>query len=311
MLLPANAFRKAPWGDQQVRFSTVLYNLPERHQRRKTQWFNAALKGVLEAPKELQDCCSPFLFDGQYDASSQWINVYDVLALLTCSPDSWMNDDLIDEIQSRTGLELPKKANRSRHEEIFGRKMAAVLKDIAEATGTEFTVETQKYFNQMKYRVDFLVTSAKKALNGSILQEKFVIEFDEKFHEEARQKQRDLDRDKWFRNHRKDIKLIRVKHEDMDKWLGCLAGMGKLASIEQYKVHCIKTASEIRKATDLRVITSESAKAAYDQHKNGCASLLENYKRPFVELSAMLDELGVSYSKSDRIFVARGGKYKM
>lgn len=95
----------------------------------------------------------------------------------------------------------------------------------------------------------------------------------------------------------------------MDQWLACLAGLQALRTLDEYKAYCIKAASEIR--SERRVITSESAKAAYKQENNGCSCLLFNEKRPFVELSGLLDELGVDYSKTDRITIARGGKYKM
>lgn len=132
----------------------------------------------------------------------------------------------------------------------------------------------------------------------------YVIEFDEAFHAEKRQRERDTERDKWFRKHEKTLTLIRVKHEHQDDWLKCLEGIGEPRSIECYYAHCIRVASEIRSKTE-RVITGESSKAAYDPAKNGCSCLLKHAKQRLKELSAIMTTLNIPFTATDRLFVTR------
>lgn len=310
MLLPLEAI-KTQHGELQIFLPYVISNLPDRHSKASGQWFDASMRRLLRGPKNLLECCSMELLNGVITPRDSWIPVMDALALLACTPDSYMNQALMDEIRLKTHLEIPRLAGRSEHEGLFAAELLQITSKIEENTSSRFNVVPQKHFNDRRYRVDFFVRSSKTMRNGDVQQKLYVIEYDEPFHEEKKQKEKDIERDKWFRKHRPDVKVIRVKHEERDKWLGCFRGLKELRTLDEYKVHCIKAASEIRPKTNLRVITSESAKAAYDEANNGCACLLSNIKRPFVELAGILKELDVTYSQTDRIFVTRGGKHKM
>jgi hypothetical protein len=59
------------------------------------------------APAELQELCTPKLISGEWNHRTDWISAFDALALLASSPDSYQNDDLINEIEDKTGLKLP------------------------------------------------------------------------------------------------------------------------------------------------------------------------------------------------------------
>jgi hypothetical protein len=281
----------------EVFLPSIVGELPERHSKRPSQWFKAALKRLHGAPSELQTNCTPELISGEWDHRTSWISAFDALALLAHSPDSYQNDDLINEIEDKTGVKLPVIPGRSRHEAIFGGLLNKTLKRISETSGRQFSVITQKHFNGRKYRVDFVVT-----IEGAPKQ--YVIEFDEEFHAEKRQRERDLERDRWFRKHETMLKLIRVKHEHQDNWLKCLESIGEPRSIERYYAHCIRVASEIRSETE-RVITGESSKAAYDPAKNGCSCLLKQDKRRLKELSAIMEKLDIPFRSTDRLFVTR------
>ncbi|MBJ3565842.1 hypothetical protein JGC30_24700, partial [Salmonella enterica subsp. enterica serovar Weltevreden] len=187
MLLKPTAIRK-DGRTYQVFLPYIIDELSERHRKRPAQWFKASLARLQGAPIELQEFCTPKLISGEWDHRTDWISVFDALALLACSPDSYQNDDLIKEIEHETKVELPVKPGRSKHEAVFGERLNKTLKRISETSGRQFSVITQKHFNGRKYRVDFVVT-----LEGAPKQ--YVIEFDEAFHAEKRQRERDLERD--------------------------------------------------------------------------------------------------------------------
>ncbi|MBJ5224607.1 hypothetical protein JGF97_23995 [Salmonella enterica subsp. enterica serovar Typhimurium] len=296
MLLKPTAIRK-DGRTYQVFLPYIIDELSERHRKRPAQWFKASLARLQGAPIELQEFCTPKLISGEWDHRTDWISVFDALALLACSPDSYQNDDLIKEIEHETKVELPVKPGRSKHEAVFGERLNKTLKRISETSGRQFSVITQKHFNGRKYRVDFVVT-----LEGAPKQ--YVIEFDEAFHAEKRQRERDLERDRWFRKHEKTLDLIRVEHKHQDNWLKCLEGIGEPRPIEHYYAHCIRVASEIRSKTE-RVITGESSKAAYNPAKNGCSCLLKHDKRRLKELSAIMVDLNIPFRATDRLFVTR------
>ncbi|EOW1111879.1 hypothetical protein ACN1VS_004736 [Enterobacter kobei] len=275
----------------------IINELPERHRKRPYQWFKAALTRLQGAPAELQERCTPKLISGELDHHTDWISAFDTLALLASSPDSYLNDALINEIEDKTGVKLPVMSGKSRHEAIFGGLLNETLKRISETSGRQFNVITQKHFNGRKYRVDFVVT-----LEGAPKQ--YIIEFDEEFHSDKRQRERDLERDRWFRKHETTLELIRVKHKHQDDWLKCLEGIGEPRSIERYYAHCIRVASVIRSKTE-RVITGESSKAAYDPAKNGCSCLLKHDKRRLKELSDIMEKLNIPFRSTDRLFITR------
>ena len=276
----------------------LIDKLPERQRKRPAQWFQAALTNLLGAPTEQQETCTPELISGEWDHHTDWISAFDALALLSNSPDSYQNDSLINEIEDKTGVKLPVMSGKSKHEAVFGRRLIGVLK----TSGRPFTVTPQKHFNGRRYRVDFLVTLEGMKRNGD--PKSYVIEFDEAFHADKRQRERDEERDRWFRKHEKTLTLIRVKHEHQDDWLKCLEGIGEPRSIEHYYAHCIRVASKIRSTTE-RVITGESSKAAYDPAKNGCSCLLKREKQRLKELSDIMTTLNIPFTATDRLFVTR------
>ncbi|HHF9085635.1 TPA: hypothetical protein ACPTZX_005051 [Escherichia coli] len=301
MLLKPTALR-TDGRTYQVFLPHIISELPERHSKRPSQWFKAALTRLQGAPAELQELCTPKLISGEWNHRTDWISAFDALALLACSPDSYQNDDLINEIEDKTGLKLPVPPGKSKHEALFGGLLIETLKRISETSGRQFSVITQKHFNGRRYRVDFLVTL--EGIKRNAPTKTYIIEFDEAFHAEKRQRERDIERDRWFRKHEKTMELIRVEHEHQDNWLKCLEGIGEPRPIEHYYAHCIRVASEIRSKTE-RVITGESSKAAYDPAKNGCSCLLKRDKRRLNELSSIMETLNIPYTSTDRLFVTR------
>lgn len=251
------------------------------------------------------DGCSTELLSKRLSVTKDWISAWDAMVLLTYSAYNIGNRPLIEEIQKRTHLELPVGLGKSKFEDAFAVDLKALLRDMREPSGGFHDMERQVFFNDGRYRVDFLVTLKQVMPGGKlVVRKQFVIEYDEPDHNRTKRQLEDADRDAWFRENLPEIHLIRVKQEDHDEWLEMMAKTHGLATLKECEAHSLWVAFSNPDRGDL-VITSESSKAAYDPAKNRCHFLLNRPTQRLRELRELAERLGIPYEDKRSIHFKR------
>lgn len=300
MTLPNSAFRVTD-GIVEVSFS-VLFNKIPRSAGRFTQWFERARPKLLGAPRDVLSYFTPELLNGPVPARNSWITAGDALGLLTYSTSSYLNQPLIQAIEAKSGIKLPVDANRSNFEGQFGSQLSALLKSFWNSQRIYYEIKPQQSIGP--YRVDFLVTEKVGKSNGSTQTRLFVIEFDEIAHQKQTYQKRDRLRDAWFKKNRPDIRLIRVKHEEQDRWLDAVGQLKKLVSLDDCYAHCLRIACTTLSDSEL-VINSESSQAAYEPEKNECHFLLSRPTQRLREMKNILKRLGVPFEDTRSVSFKR------
>jgi len=291
MTMPNSAFRFTD-GVTEVSLS-VLFNKIPRSAGRFTQWIERTRPKLLGAPKDVQSYFTPEFLNGPVPARNNWITAGDALGLLTYSTSSYLNQSLIQVIEAKSGIKLPVDANKSTFEGQFGIQLSALLRSFWDSGRAYYEIEPQRTIGH--YRVDFLVTEKTTNPDGSPQNKLFVIEFDEIAHQKQAYQKRDRQRDLWFRKNRPDIRLIRVKHAEQDRWLEAVCQLKQLVSLEDCYANCLRIACSSLSNPEL-IITSESSQTAYQQNKNECYFLLSRPTQRLREMKDILVRLGIHFT---------------
>lgn len=264
--------------------------------KRFTQWVQRTHTKLLGAPKNVLSYCTFALIEGKFPDVDGWVSAGDALALLTYSVHSSTNADLINAIESKSGIQLPVAAGESKLEGQFGQRLRDVLAGYARlAANTHYEIVSQKKIGS--FRVDFLITEQRYTdlTNGETVKRQFIIEFDEVAHRKKRYQQNDERRDRWFRQNRSEIKLIRVRHEEQELWFDTIRHLKRLVNLEDCYAHCLRKACSTLTKTEL-LITSNSSDLAYKSELNECHFLLRRPLQRLREMKTILQRLEIPYS---------------
>lgn len=188
------------------------------------------------------------------------------LAVLTYGPSSYLNVELIAEIERLTGQALPRQERLSRYEAAFYVEcLAPLLVSFAE-TQQGLRTEVIPQFACGPYRVDFRVNMQwfdpdGKYFDRPIRQETYLLEFDEAYHLEPVNRLADQQRDSHIEQHM-DLIPLRIRHEEQELWAIICRTQGRILSVEEYLQGLLEAMAwrQERRHID---ITQESAQSAY------------------------------------------------
>lgn len=272
---------------------------------RFTQWVQRTHANLLKAPENVRSCCTSGLIEGDIPDKNGWISACDALALLTYSIHSSQNEPLIDAIGQKAGLELPVRPGESRLEGQFGVKLRDLITELRNQPHfVHYELEQQKTIGP--YRVDFLLTEQwyTDMAKGETAKRQFIIEFDEAAHRSTRYQLNDKRRDRWLRENRPDVTLIRVRHEEQEIWLQAVRHLKRFIRMEDCYAHCLRIACINDTGTECR-ISSISAQKAYDAAQNECHFLLKSPRQPLKEMGNFLNRIGIPFDKPRDIHFRR------
>ncbi|MCK6930080.1 endonuclease domain-containing protein [Enterobacter roggenkampii] len=262
---------------------------------RFTQWVQRTHARLLKAPEDVLSCCTSGLIDGEIPDKNGWLSAGDALAMLTYSVHPSQNVPLIDAIEQKSGLTLPVRPGESRLEGQFAVKLRDLIVELKEQPHfVHYELIQQKQID--RYRVDFFLTEQwyTDMAKGKTAKRQFIIEFDEEAHRTTRYQLNDKRRDRWLRKNLPDVKLIRVRHEEMEVWLEAVRQLKRFVSIEDCYAHCLRMACISLSKSTLK-ISSKSAQKAYDAAHNECRFLLKSPKQPLSEMGKLLDRLEIPF----------------
>lgn len=188
------------------------------------------------------------------------------LAVLTYAPSSHLNVELIAEIERLTGHALPREERQSRYEAAFYVEcLAPLLVSFAE-TQPGLRTEVIPQFTCGPYRVDFRVNVQWFDPNGKyfdkpIREAAYLLEFDEKYHQEPVNRQADQQRDADIEQ-QTDLRPLRIRHEEQELWATICRTQGRILSVEEYLQGLLEAMAEPSEGRHID-ITRESAQSAY------------------------------------------------
>ena len=186
------------------------------------------------------------------------------LAILTYGPRSYLNVELIVEIERVTGESLPRMEGMSRFEAAF--YLVYLLPLLNEFRQRDVWTTVQPQYVCAPYRVDFSVglsifgpdSSSCRAMGGW---EQYLIEFDEAYHQEPANRLRDQQRDIHIEQ-ATGLKPIRVRHEEQEVWAAICRIEQEIISVEEYLQRLLKL-MVWRRGEKYIDITRKSAQLGY------------------------------------------------
>lgn len=227
-----------------------------------------------------------------------WWTPLQGLAVLTYGPSSHLNGELIAEIELLTGQVLPRDKRQSRHEAAFYVKHLAPLLAAFEEQQPGLRAEVIPQFVCGPYRVDFRVNMQWFDPNGRyfdrpIRQETYLLEFDEKYHQEPANRQADQERDAYIEQ-LTGLKPLRIRHKEQKKWATACRAQGRILSFEEYLQGLLGEMSWQREGRHID-ITQASAQSAYTCDPAG---YLHYPAQPGRDLKRIAERLGWGMSPS-------------
>lgn len=296
MLLPNDAYHDD--GTWKISLPLLLKN--KQDTMRPDKWLASSQDRRSGYPSEVAEVCSPALLSGELKTKTEWITVFDALALLTYGAYNYKNQILIEEIERKTRSKLPIQWHYSKHEAAFGADLSKLLsdwqKDWQKNGRVYYEMRPQKKI--YRYFVDFLITKKTNAVDGSTLETVFIMEFDEDAHKRADYAAKDEERDTWFRKNKPDHTIIRVRHEHQDEWFEVVRKLGRLVSLDSCYAKCLWIAStDVSKGRYELLINSQSSPVAYDENANDCSFLLKQPERRLAELKGILKRLDIEATR--------------
>ncbi|MDX7746853.1 MULTISPECIES: hypothetical protein [Aeromonas] len=186
------------------------------------------------------------------------------LAVLTYGPSSHLNVELIAEIERLTGQVLPREGRQSRHEAAFFVEYLTPLLSSFEQPGVEIEVTPQ--FACGSYRVDFRIDIRWFDRDGRyfdrpIREVTYLLEFDEKYHQEPVNRRADQQRDGHIEQ-QTGLRPLRIRHEEQELWATICRAQGRILSVEEYLQGLLEVMAEPNEGLHID-ITRESAQSAY------------------------------------------------
>ncbi|CAI2103759.1 Uncharacterised protein [Serratia fonticola] len=295
--LPVNGMFKYIDGQWQVNLRMLCRRISETTTGgRRGEWYTNSMNKLINLPDSFKPYYNPLR---RWDSSdiaalgdSIWIPAKSALCLLTYGVKSYENIEHIDFIEKYTGQSLIVKRGYSRLEIAFLLDLKVALREIEESTGFTYLLKPQCWFGGRKYRVDFHVVCFHDDPLNTNKKYEYIIEFDEHFHSEPRQKKIDEARDAWFLENHPEITVIRVRAEEAGRWLRMVAESCSLTPIEIGYLSCLEAAST--RHDQRLLITSETAKHGFNDMMNAA---LPETKQPLQCFRIVLERLGVPYEE--------------
>lgn len=255
-----------------------LYRLTYKNNGRYSQWLSRSIAASIRA--EVLDVN---YIDSIKTKNIKYIHVREAITLLTYGPNAVYNKRLVNSLSEYTGIPIPPK-KRPRAETTFAIKLANYFEN---EFFHEFELKQQVKIEG--YRIDFLLTIS----NGLEVIDRFIIEFDEAYHQTTRQQRKDKQRDKELSKLGYDI--IRVNESEAEQWFNN-------SDILQYPFHrdsfisyCIGMATKVHSKTKKRYISAESALIGVSYAVQ--AMLITDSKQTLSQMAKLLDMQAIPYSK--------------
>lgn len=295
--LPVNGMFKYLDGHWQVNLRMLCRRISETTTNgRRGEWYDSSMKKLTNLPDSFKPYYSPLC---RWDSSdiavlgdSIWIPAKSALCLLTYGVKSYENIEHIDFIERYTGESLPITKGHSRLEIAFLIDLKSLLQELTESTGFTYKLKPQRWFGGKKYRVDFHIVCHYDDPANTNKKYEYIIEFDEHFHSEPRQKKIDEARDAWFLENHPEITVIRVRAEEAGRWLRMVAESCSLTPIEIGYLSCLEAAST--RHDQRLIITSETAKHAFNDMMNAA---LPETKQSLQCFRAVLARMGIPFEE--------------
>lgn len=188
------------------------------------------------------------------------------LAVLIYGPSSYLNVELIAEIERLTGQALPREERQSRHEAAFYVECLAPLLACFEEQQPGLQTEVIPQFFCDPYRVDFRVgfrwfDPDGKYFDRPSRQETYLLEFDEAYHLEPANRQADQQRDVYIEQ-QTGLRPLRIRHEEQELWATICRTQGRILSVEEYLQGLLEAMAEPNEGRHID-ITWASAQSAY------------------------------------------------
>ncbi|AVP94961.1 hypothetical protein [Aeromonas rivipollensis] len=188
------------------------------------------------------------------------------LAVLTYGPSSHLNAALIAEIERLTEQSVQREEGQSRFEASFYVEYLAPLVTYFQVQQPGLRIGVIPQFACGPYRVDFRVNMQWVDPNGRFFdrptrQEVYLLEFDEKYHQEPLNSQADQQRDAYIEQ-QTGLRPLRIRHEEQELWATICRTQGRILSVEEYLQGLLEAMAEPNERRHID-ITRESAQSAY------------------------------------------------
>ncbi|SCC63174.1 hypothetical protein [Kosakonia oryziphila] len=274
----------------------LFKNLPKPRGTKKI-WYQTCQSMVRKLPydifgKEIREI-SAILPDEI--VKNTWISAHSALVLLTHGSRNHKHLEIVQWVERYTGIRLPRQNGLSRRETVFGHNLRAFIdNELQSITYGDYELQSQYRMCNGKYYVDFAVKHYSNGKEDSTNYQLYLIEFDEEEHALAPNRAADLLRDHEIKQEEPSAAIIRVKHDESDRWFELVRDYNGLVSFEAVFLSGIITACRAIE-DDVITIDSSSAKKAYDSTLNMNADWLPYERQPLRGIKEALDRCGISY----------------
>lgn len=289
-------FRQITDEKWQINLYMLFKKLPKPRGSRAT-WYKTSQNMVQRLPRdifgrEIREICA--VFHDEIDKNT-WISARSALVLLTHGSRNHKHLEIVQWVERYTGIRLPRQNGLSRRETVFGHNLRAFIdNELQSITYGDYELQSQYRMCDGKYYVDFAVKHYSNGKEDSINYQLYLIEFDEEEHALAPNRAADLLRDHEIKQEEPSAAIIRVKHDESDRWFELVRDYNGLVSFEAVFLSGIITACRAIE-DDVITIDSSSAKKAYDSTLNMNADWLPYERQPLRGIKEALDRCGISY----------------
>ncbi|MGE2107135.1 hypothetical protein ACMFAW_21660 [Citrobacter koseri] len=294
-------FRKAEDEKWQVNLCMLFKNLPKsRGSISRKYWYKTSQNMVQMLPEDMFqreiDEVIAVLHD-DIDPKT-WISARSALVLLTYGSRNSYHLEVIQWVERYTGIKLPRQKGLSRREIVFGRRLRTFLDgELTENTYGNYDLQPQYRMCNGKYYVDFAVRHYWNGNEDCAHYDLYLIEFDEEEHALAPNRAADLIRDTEIKKEAPNATIIRVKHDEIDRWFELVRDNNRLIGFESALLEGIITASHAVEGNEI-IINAASAKKAYDSDENLNADRLTYEKQPLRGLKEALKQCSICFHDS-------------
>lgn len=257
-----------------------LYRYTYNSNGRYTQWMTRALAAAIRA-----EALSQYDIDERKVKYIKFLHVSQAMVLLTYGANATRNRQLIIALSNYTGVPIP-PPKRPRAEDSFALDLA---KEINNMDGHyNYTLEQQVKIGE--HKVDFLIT----VLRRLAVIERFILEFDEAYHQTTRQQRKDKQRDNQLRE--LGYKIIRVNESEAKKWLEISCGLNYPFHRASVISDCINDAIKVHPRTKKRYISTESALASVNSAVE--TEIIDDTKQTLNQMAKLLDMQKIPYLRT-------------
>ncbi|MBK6261336.1 hypothetical protein [Citrobacter youngae] len=294
-------FRQKTDGKWQINLQMLFKNLPKPDgSLSRAYWYKTSQSMVQKLPDDMfrREIDEILAIPHDDIDKNAWVSARSALVLLTYGSRNSHHLEVIQWVERYTGIKLPRQKGLSRREIVFGRRLRTFLDgELAENTYGNYDLQPQYRMCNGKYYVDFAVRHYWNGNEDSAHYDLYLIEFDEEEHALAPNRAADLIRDTEIKKEAPNATIIRVKHDEIDRWFELVRDNNRLISFESALLEGIITASHAVEGNEI-IINAASAKKAYDSGKNFNADRLTYEKQPLRGLKEALKQCSICFHDS-------------